>query len=253
MLETISARCVVRVAVCAILGLACGALSAKQAEQAPPASPPAAKSHLRQALPRRQYLCANGVSIVVLLEPKAVRLTVSGQIHNLKQVESASETKYSDGLVVWSIRGDIGSLQDMSAKGQPKYVAQNCILQRSFPPTATPAGTVVGSVALPKSIAFPPEADVIVELQDVFLADAPSPTVAEYKVPLGHPEGPIPFKLSIDPKKIDPQHRYAVEVRVLVGGQLRATNDKQYLVLTQGNPSQTDIALVAVARRATRP
>jgi putative lipoprotein len=243
------------VAACVTLWFALDFLPAQPAgqSQTAPTAPSAAKSHLRQALPRRQYLCANGVSIVALLEPNAVRLTMNGQIHNLKQIESNSGTKYSDGLVVWSVSGDVGSLQDVSAKDQPKYLAQNCMLQRSFPPTAIPAGTVLGSITLPKGIDLSPEAEVIVELHDIFPANAPSPTVAEYKVSLGHPEGPIPFKLRIDPAKIDPKHRYAVEVRVLAGGQLRATNEKEYLVLTQGNSSQADIVLVAVARRIARP
>lgn len=222
------------------------------AQQDAPAPPPA-RSHLRNALPRRQYLCANGESIVTLLESNAVRLTYMGQVHNLRQIEAGPEAKFSDGLMVWAVTGDVWTLRDVSVKDQPKDVAQNCLLQTSFPPAKTVQSRIEGSIRLPKGLTLLPTAEVVVELRDVFLADAPSPVLAEYKVALGKPEGPIPFSLSIDPAKIDAKHPYAVEVRVLAGGRLRATNDTQYLVLTQGNPSQVDIILVKVPRTTVKP
>jgi uncharacterized lipoprotein YbaY/membrane-bound inhibitor of C-type lysozyme len=243
-LESVSFRCLAGVAACSILGLACGSLSAKQVEQTPPAAPPVAKSHLRQALPRRQYLCANGASVVVLLEPNAVRLTFNGQIHNLKQIESSSGSKYSDGTVVWSVSGDIGALEDVSEKDNPKYLAENCDLESSYPPVVPGAGTVTGNITYPDSLVLPPEAKVIVELKDITTAGVPSQTIAVYKAPLGHPNGPVPFKISANPAKIDPKHRYGLEVRIVVGEDVKAIHALYYQVLTQGNPAKVDVVLV---------
>lgn len=190
---------------------------------------------------------------MTLLETNAVRLTYMGQVHNLKQIEAGPEAKYSDGWMVWALTGDVWTLRDVSVKDQPKDVAQHCVLQTSFPPAETAQSTITGSIRLPKGLALPPTAEVVVELRDVFLGDAPSPALAESKMSLGKPEGPIPFSVSVDPSKIDAKHPYAVEVRVLAGGRLRATNDKQYLVLTQGNPNQVDIVLVKVPRTVAKP
>ncbi len=61
------------------------------------------------ALPRREYLCAGGARIVILVETKAARLTLNGHIYNMKQVETESGTKYAEGSVVWSSTEKTGS------------------------------------------------------------------------------------------------------------------------------------------------
>src|SRR5580692_900134 len=84
--------------------------AAPQSQSTPqtPASQPhsLSRSTMRMALPRREYLCAGGARIIILLETKAARLTLNGHIYNMKQVEtdsgSASDSKYAAGMVVWS-------------------------------------------------------------------------------------------------------------------------------------------------------
>lgn len=227
--------------------------SAVRVQQAEPAPPPVARSHLRQVLPRRVYLCASGASVVVLLEPNAMRLTFNGKIHNMKQVESASGTKYSDGMFVWFINGDDGYFEDDSVPGKPGVLAKDCHLQSAFPPVAPAAGIVTGTLRYSKQAALPTDAVVIVELEDIFLADAPSPTIAKYESAIGNGQQPIHFTLKFDPSKIDPKHPYAVRAGILVGGQLCAASDKQYLVLTLGHPSNVDLGLVRSAPAPTKP
>jgi putative lipoprotein len=107
-------------------------------------------------------------------------------------------------------------------------------------------GNVTGTVTYRQRIALPSSAVVIVHLQDVYLPDAPSPFLAEYKTTLGGRQVPIPFTLKFDPTKIDPKHPYAVEASILVHGKLRFTNDTAYLVLTQGHPAKIEMILVPV-------
>jgi putative lipoprotein len=87
---------------------------------------------------------------------------------------------------------------------------------------------------------------VVIHLQDVYLQDAPSPFLAEFKTTVGQRHVPIPFTLKFDPAKIDPNHPYQVEASILVHDHLRFTNDTAYPVLTKGSPTSVDIILVPV-------
>lgn len=223
-------------------------VSARQSspDQAPTA-PPARRtprSPLHYALPRREYLCEGGARVVILLETNAARLMLNDHIYNLKQVESTSGTKYSDGSIVWSSNGEDGFLEDDSVPGKPQILAKDCHLQSTYPPVAS--GTVTGTVSYLERVALPGNTVIIVELQDVTLADAPAQTIARCKTTLGNRKAPIPFKLKFDPSKIEPKHTYAVEVRILVDKRLRFTNDTLYPVLTQGNPGKVDLILAPV-------
>ena len=127
------------------------AASAPQPAQQTSAPPPhsSSRSSLRYALPRREYLCAGGARIVILLETKAARLTLNGHIYNMKQVEtdsgSGSDTKYAAGSVVWSSTGEDGFLVDNADASHPKMLAEECHLQSSYPPVAPAAGSINGT------------------------------------------------------------------------------------------------------------
>jgi putative lipoprotein len=190
----------------------------------------------------------------MLIETNAARLTLNDHMYNTKQVETASGTKYAEGSVVWSSVGEDGFLEDNRVAPKPEMLATNSHLQNVYPPVAPTAGRITGTVSFAQRVALPPDAVVLVHLQDVFRPDAPSPFLAEYKTTLGGRQVPIPFTLKFDPAKIDPKHPYVVEASILVHGRLRFTNDTAYLVLTQGHPAKIAMLLVAVdAPAATKP
>jgi len=58
--------------------------------------------------------------------------------------------------------------------------------------------------------------------------------------------------LNFDPASIDPKHKYSVSARILVDGSLLFTNDKSYLVLTEGHPSLVDMMLKQVGTAQPR-
>lgn len=210
---------------------------------------------IRFALPRRTYLCADGVQLSLLVEKNAVRLTLKGQIYNLNQAEAATGAKYSSGPVSWTTDGgnDNGTLKDETDPGNPTWLAKDCQLQSTFPPTGTAAGTVTGTVSYRERVSLPAGAILIVELQDVTLADAPAPTIAKTETKVGKRQVPLPFRLTFDPAKIDPKHTYAIEARILANGRLLFTNDTLYPVLTQGHPAKADLLLKAVESPGPAP
>jgi putative lipoprotein len=224
--------------------------SAQESPAPPPR--PISRSPLHFALPRHEYLCDGGTRLVILVQTNAARLTLNDHTYDMKQVETASGTKYSEGSVVWSGDGDDGVLEDDRVPGKPQMLATNCHLKTVYPPVAPGAGRVTGTVTYRQHMALPPDAVVLVHLQDVYLPDAPSPFLAEYKTTLGERQAPIRFTLKFDPAKIDPKHPYTVEARILVHDQLRFTNDTAYPVLTQGHPSKIDMILVPVDAPSAR-
>ena len=121
------------------------------------------------------------------------------------------------------------------------------------PPPAPPApvavsNTVEGSVAWRERIALPPNAELIVRLQDTSRADAPARVVSERRISLQNSQPPIRFSLPVEPSRIDPRARYTVSARVESNGQLIFINDTAHPVLTQGGASRVDMMLVHAGR-----
>jgi putative lipoprotein len=55
---------------------------------------------------------------------------------------------------------------------------------------------------------------------------------------------PYDYRLPFDEHRVDATHRYTVDARVLVDGQLRLVTDTPFAVLTQGNGRQRNVLLV---------
>jgi len=221
--------------------------AAQPTQKAPAPTPhPISRSPLRMALPRREYLCADGARIVILFETTAARLTLNDRIFNMKLVESATTTKYAAGPVVWSSTGEDGFLADNSDPENPKMLAEKCHVTSSFPVVSRAANSITGTVSYRQHLNLPRDAVIVIHLQDVYLQDASSPSLAEFKTTVGQRHVPIPFTLKFDAAKIDPNHPYVVEASILVHEQLRFTNDTAYPVLTKGNPANVDMILAPV-------
>lgn len=224
----------------------------QEAPQQPPLRPAPGKQisrpPMRFVLPRRVYACADGVQVVVFLETNAVRLTLNEQVYNLKQVDPANSTKYSNGTVVWTTdnTNETGRLEDDSDSAKVKVLAKDCELEVTYPPVGSAGGVVSGTVSFPEHVSLPEGAFLVVELQDVTIADAPATTIAKLRMSVGGRQVPLPFRLTFDPAKIDAKHTYGVEARIEGGGRLLFTNDTLYPALTQGHPARLDLLLKAV-------
>ena len=206
---------------------------------------------IRFVLPRREYLCSDSVRLTVLVETKAVRLTLSGKIYGLRQVDSANGLKFSAGPVSWltDAADDNGTLQDAADPARPQVLAKGCRLRSTYPPVGSPLRTVTGSVSSDEHVEVPAGAILVVELQDVTKPHGTRPMIAKSESKIGDRQLPIAFALSFDPAKIDPTHSYAVAASILLEGQLLFANDTLYPVLTQGYPAKKDVTLKSVADR----
>ncbi|WP_094506875.1 META domain-containing protein [Brucella thiophenivorans] len=118
-------------------------------------------------------------------------------------------------------------------------------------PTASIAAekTISGKAIYRERIALPPEAHLIVQLVDVSLADAPSKIIGETRIEA--PQGsPIPFAISFDTDKVEPQHTYALQARIAAGDTLWFVNDERYTVDPKDAAAPIELKLVMV-RKAT--
>ena len=104
-----------------------------------------------------------------------------------------------------------------------------------------------GEVFYLQRIALPPAATLSVSLQDVSLADAPAVVLAEQKGPVKG-QVPLPFHLSYDPAKVEPNHRYSINARIEVDGKLLFITTENHAVRLDGSDPQPVRVRVDAAR-----
>jgi len=217
-----------------------------------PAAPASTKPNGRQAVEWKQfdYTCEGGRKLTVHLRNDTVKVLFNNRLYRMRQVIAASGTRYSDGRVIWWSKGESGFLQQDSPDGNGAMIVKDCQLNKPFEAPEA----VTGTVSYLMRSALPPNAVIWVQLEDVSRADTPATIVAEDRIIVGQHQVPVSFELKFDPAKIDPQHAYAIDARILVDDQLRCVNDRTYRVLTQGNPSHVEMILKPVEAAApTRP
>lgn len=106
---------------------------------------------------------------------------------------------------------------------------------------------VTGIVAYRERTALPDDAVIIIKLEDVSLADAPSKVIAKHRFESNGAQVPFEFDLAYDTSKIEARHRYSVSARIEVDGQLRFITDTSYPVITDANHTESvNLRLVGV-------
>ena len=102
-------------------------------------------------------------------------------------------------------------------------------------PTAVSPVTVTGSITYRERIALPPTAQVEITLADVSLADAPSTTIAQQAFTADGRQVPFAFSLTVDQRRLDPRHSYAVSARISdASGRLMFITDTRNSVAFDG-------------------
>ena len=114
-------------------------------------------------------------------------------------------------------------------------------------PTPAPKASLEGEVFYLQRIALPPTAILSVSLQDISLADAPAKVIDEQRGPVKG-QVPLPFHLSYDPLKIEPNHRYSINARIEVDGKLLFITTENHAVRLDGSDPQPVRVRVDAAR-----
>jgi putative lipoprotein len=103
------------------------------------------------------------------------------------------------------------------------------------------SAVVSGVVSYRQRIALPPNAVVEVRLRNVSRTD--TPPLAEQTINTNGAQVPFPFRLTYNPKQINPGDTYAVEARILIDGKPGWTSTNRYAVITQGAPKTAEIVV----------
>jgi putative lipoprotein len=110
-----------------------------------------------------------------------------------------------------------------------------------------PKASLDGEVFYLQRIALPPTATLSVSLQDITLADAPAKVIDEQRAPVKG-QVPLPFHLSYDPDQIEPNHRYSINARIEVDGELLFITTENHAVRLDGTDPQPMKVRVDAAR-----
>jgi putative lipoprotein len=123
-----------------------------------------------------------------------------------------------------------------------------CGAAGSRQPAAPIPPEINGTVRYLQGSAIPLEAQLRVRLEEVSRADAPAQFIAETTVPRAGPV-PIPFRISVDPRVIDPKRGYTLTARIERQERLLFINEAPVRVLTLGYPSRVEIVVVPATDR----
>lgn len=110
---------------------------------------------------------------------------------------------------------------------------------------------VTGTVTYLQSITLPPDAELLVKLEDVSLQDAPAGVIAEQTIPVGGQQSPLAFALEYKRRVIEESHSYSIRAEILVGGETRFVSGQSYPVLTHGAPDSANVVVMAFQAEPT--
>lgn len=199
--------------------------------------------------PRQIYTCDNGSRIDISFNtaadgrPIATLHFADGAV-TLPQVPAASGALYRTEDIRLHTKDSEAIFED--GKGN----ARHCIQGSNPPPGATTAQSAVssfiditGSVTYRIRIALPPDAVLIVRVQDTARAGAPARTLAEQRIELAGQQVPINFQTTIDRDLIGKKARVTVSARIEHQGKLLFISDRIYPALTNGQPTPVEIQM----------
>ncbi|MDP3540354.1 MAG: YbaY family lipoprotein [Azonexus sp.] len=207
---------------------------------------------------RVPYTCDNGSRIELSFSaasdgrPQATLHFADGDL-TLPQVPAASGALYRADDIRLHTKDDGAYFED--GKGNSRRCTQGSApppQAATTPPAISSFIDLTGSVSYRIRIALPPDAVLIVRVQDVSRADAPARRLAEQRIELGGRQVPIPFATTIDRDLVGKRSRVTISARIEQGGKLLFISDKSYPALSNGQPNHVDIQMKQVGSGKAR-
>ena len=208
--------------------------------------------------PAVTYRCDDGSSLDVLFSTAAdgrnqAMLTLGETTLTLPQVPAASGALYRANDNRLHTKGDEALFED--AKGKVRHCKQG----ETPPATATPTKPLIssfidisGNVSYLQRIALPPDAVLIVRIQDVSRAHAPARILAEQRIELAGRQIPISFQTTVDRDLIGKRARITAAARIERGGKLLFISDKSYPAIRNGQAVPVEMTLKQVTSAKPR-
>ena len=208
---------------------------------------------------RLPYACDNGSRIELSFStaadgrPQAI-LHFADEAITLPQVPAASGALYRHEGISLHTKEDDAVFED--GKGNARRCTRGNTPPTNASASPTPAVSsfldLSGSVTYRARIALPPDAVLIVRVQDVSRAGAPARVLAEQRIDLTGQQVPIPFNATVDRDLIGKKARVTVSARIERAGKLLFVSDKTYPALSNGQPNHVEMQLKQVGSGKAR-
>ncbi len=115
----------------------------------------------------------------------------------------------------------------------------------------TPASAkITGTVTYLQRSALPPDAVLIVRLEDVSRAGAPALVLGENTIAFAGRQVPIPFEVAYNPAAVVANHQYSVRAMIKVADHMVFASTQSYPVLTRGAPTNIAITVIPLPTQA---
>lgn len=212
------------------------------------------------AEPPVTYRCDDGSSLDVLFSSAAdgrtqAKLTQGDTTLTLPRVPAASGALYRANDNRLHTKGDEALFED--AKGKVRHCKQGDTPPATAAATATKPVVssfidISGNVSYLQRIALPPDAVLIVRIQDVSRAGAPARVLAEQRIELAGRQVPISFQTTVDRDLIGKRARITAAARIERGGKLLFISDKSYPVIRNGQAVPVEMTLKQVTSAKPR-
>jgi uncharacterized lipoprotein YbaY len=226
------------------------------AAQQQTANPPVLKRPpFRLAMLRKLYQCAGGVQLTLMQERDAVRVTLNGQIYNLKLVaptQGATGGRYSDGAITWSLSDNIGTLQDATDPADPSALAKDCRPQSILPPLSA-ANSIHGMLNFVPRHDLPPTAQIRIQLLDLKASGEARKTISVQTFNLLGRKPPISFDFSLDSASAHSSDCCALYAEVLVDGKPQYATAEPHLIADITHPAPITLQLQPLHRKTVPP
>ena len=208
---------------------------------------------------RLPYTCDNGSRIEISFSthsngrPQAT-LHFADEAITLPQVPAASGALYRNETLRLHTKEDRALFEDGKGNSRDCQRGSNPPPQAGNPAPAAASSfiDISGSVSYLQRIALPPDAVLIIRIQDTARAGAPARTLAEQRIELAGQQVPIAFQTTIDRDLIGKRARVTVSARIESRGKLLFINDRSYPALNKGQPDHVAIQLKQVSRAKPR-
>jgi putative lipoprotein len=105
------------------------------------------------------------------------------------------------------------------------------------PPAGGSGGQVSGTADFSSPSPLPADAQMVVRVVDNSQPDTATATIGETTVTAGGKSAPLPFSVSYDVSRVDPNGVYVVQANVVSGGSTILETKGNTLVITQGRPT----------------
>ena len=199
--------------------------------------------------PATTYTCDDGskMSVAMSADPDGrplATLNIGGNSQTLALIPSASATHYRGDGANFYTKGDDAIFDD--GKGQMRRCTKGdnpTPVAQSPAPAVSSFVDIGGSVAYLQRIALPPDAVLIVRVQDTSRADAKARTLAEQTIELAGQQVPINFQLTVDRDLIGKKARLTLAARIERRGKLLFINDQSYPVKLIDGKSHSEMIL----------